>query len=213
MEYITGRTLAEMKGYSDHKSWVRGTLKQLNRKTPGYDYKMVEEIAGDPVYAFIDVGRWSARCPDCNGSEYVDPDDPEPVFYCFSCGNEKNGGRWRPVIVPSPEDRAKIEAELNKRPVEPGIGPSRLHKVINEKPLIFISGRGALARSWEPYESVEDLRKQNEIIKKVDRGRVGDSALPVQRCRFCKLPVPPPARGGVQRCGRCGSELMEEIKK
>jgi len=36
-------------------------------------------VAGDPVTAFVDFGRWLAACDGCGGLEYVTSTDPIPV--------------------------------------------------------------------------------------------------------------------------------------
>lgn len=71
-------------------------------------------IEGDdlPVEAFIDYGRWLARCY-CGNVEYVTPTDP--IFFCHSCGNSHVSGKSRPVIFPK---RYKdIENAMLKREV------------------------------------------------------------------------------------------------
>jgi hypothetical protein len=62
-----------------------------------------------PVQARILYGRWMADCPECNGANDVDPN--EPVFLCTSCG-------WPGMLtrVLFPENSEAIEHELLKRP-------------------------------------------------------------------------------------------------
>lgn len=73
-------------------------------------YKFVEDrVAGNPVHARIDYGRWIADC-ECGGAEMVDP--VEPIFFCCACGNRVTSGRARKVIFP--KDRTKIEDGIMK---------------------------------------------------------------------------------------------------
>ena len=84
--------------------------------------------------ASVDFGRWLADCPDCNGAEYVDPD--EPVFFCLSCGNEDNNHQARPVVFP--EDKKDIESDLLKQPVKRKSG------------FMAFPQDGKTPRSWRP---------------------------------------------------------------
>ena len=54
------------------------------------------DARGKPVKARIDHERLIADC-ECNGAEYVDPDDLR--FFCHSCGNKSNDGYYRPVTL------------------------------------------------------------------------------------------------------------------
>jgi hypothetical protein len=77
-----------------------------------YNHNYVNDrVAGIPVYARIDYGRWIADC-ECGGAEYVDPETP--LFFCMSCGNKGTSGRARKVEFP--KDRIKIEIETMKQP-------------------------------------------------------------------------------------------------
>jgi len=76
----------------------------------GHNY-IDDRVAGIPVYARIDWGRWIADC-ECGGAEYVDHE--EPLFFCMSCGNSGTSGRARKVIFP--KNREAIEIETMKHP-------------------------------------------------------------------------------------------------
>ncbi len=91
----------------------------------------------EPVVAWIDAGRWIARCPDaiCNGVEYVAPS--EPFLWCCGCANVAAFGRWRRVAFPA--DRERIERILSARPY-------------------------AQMRTWWPIQSAEDLVSENEHL-------------------------------------------------
>lgn len=77
--------------------------------------------------ARVEHGRWLVDCPGCSGAELADIS--EPVFLCLSCGNKFAGNL--PVAVAFPQQRAEIEAVLEKRPRE--------------------------NQNWSDKESVEDL--------------------------------------------------------
>lgn len=92
-----------------------------------------------PLTARINHGVWIASCP-CRT-----PGDPAPGLvvwlaapwgWCLRCRNRETGGWWRPVTVPSAEERAAIEAALDAR-------PSRS------------------AWNWEPGESTAALLAEN----------------------------------------------------
>lgn len=70
-------------------------------------------MVGSPVIAYINAGRWLARC-ECGGCEFVDLE--QPLFMCCSCWNAGVGHRWR--VVRLPRARAEIEAVLLARPKE-----------------------------------------------------------------------------------------------
>jgi hypothetical protein len=97
-----------------------------------------------------------ASCPDCNGAEYVDPDDP--FFFCLSCGNVTLEGYARRVIFPKNMD--EIEVELLKRPVDDRIGANACDRAMKSKPVYK-----GLSRSWNPGESVADLKRQLAFSK------------------------------------------------
>jgi hypothetical protein len=116
----------------------------------GWDGKTVE---GEPVLAFVNNGRWGARCKVCSNPMYVSV--LTPVFYCAECGNGGSSAAW-PVQFPA--ERESIEAELLKR--ELVVDESRL--VRNEVELSFVATpmTPGLARNWRPGVSVEDLERE-----------------------------------------------------
>jgi hypothetical protein len=148
-----------------------------------------QEPTGAPVVARIWQGQWISDC-ECNGASFVDPD--EPVFVCFSCGNRANGNKPRPVTFPPTEERLEIERLLLERPVDDMAGLTDLERAGMAKPVLFVEVEieeepsipdvmqaietGApieikksirtlpLVRSWEPHETVDDLRKQQEAV-------------------------------------------------
>ena len=73
----------------------------------------VDQVAvGHEVIAYINHGRWVADCPNCNGAELLNKD--EPRFYCLSCYNEHVGNRF--VLVVWPAELEKLEDQLLLRP-------------------------------------------------------------------------------------------------
>ena len=79
-----------------------------------FNHKFVNDrVAGVPVNARIDWGRWIADC-ECGGAEYVDPN--EPLFFCMSCGNKITSGRARKVIFPKNIDEIETKTMKNTDP-------------------------------------------------------------------------------------------------
>jgi hypothetical protein len=94
---------------------------------------------GPPMVAEINHGVWIASCA-CRS-----PGDPAPgcivwlaapLGWCVRCSNAAAGGRWRPIVLPEPDERAAIEAALAVRP-------------------------SVETRNWTPGETVADLARQN----------------------------------------------------
>lgn len=142
-----------------------------------------QEPTGTPVQARIWQGQWIADC-ECNSASFVDPE--EPIFFCFGCGNRSNGSKPRPVIFPA--KRQEIERLILERPVDDLAGLTDMERAGMARPVLFVevneeivepnlaAGHGAsapltkrkvvrtlpLVRSWEPGETVEDLRRQQD---------------------------------------------------
>ena len=147
-----GRILPRIKKFQE--GWRnRGAIIQVD-----------EAVEGKPVYAEINQGAWIAQC-ECGGAEFVAPD--EPVFFCCSCVNRANQSKLRPVIFP--DDIAAIEAELLSRKVNDVRGITDKERAFLATPLITFKdeqgGEHPATRSWVPGETVEDLKKQNKMIK------------------------------------------------
>jgi hypothetical protein len=85
----------------------------------------------DPVFAYVNHGRWVADC-ECNNAQLVDPADPR--FYCIDCFNVAFGGRWRAVTFPT--EVAGIQTVLEQRPERK-------------------------RQNWQPGETVELLEAEN----------------------------------------------------
>ena len=90
--------------------------------------------------ARVDHGRWLADCPFCTGAEMVSKQDHR--FFCHSCLNAEVNGDW--IGVQFPSNVAAIEEVLLER-------------------------ANSTNRHWYPHESVEDLRKENALMR--ERGR------------------------------------------
>lgn len=81
-----------------------------------------DQVAGVPVPAVVNHGRWIVRCPvfiddanrtTCSGAQIASRDDHR--FFCVECGNPHVDGRWLPVAWP--DDPDAIDAALAVRPV------------------------------------------------------------------------------------------------
>ena len=95
----------------------------------------IEEAGFDktsfPVKAFVNKGNWLVLCPKCGGAEYA---WEEGWFFCCSCKHSYLRHKYRRLVFP--EDRARIEELLARRPLE--------------------------NRNWTPNETVEDLERENK---------------------------------------------------
>jgi len=150
---INGADIARENGCVDHRDFIR----RLPNKRHGIPTWNGKETNQDPVVARVDFGRWLADC-GCGGAEYVDPGDP--IFFCFSCGNADHGGNARRVIFPDSITLVSIEKTLLERPVIERIGKTDSQKAMNSIPALAM-----LARSWNPGETVKDLKDQHARSK------------------------------------------------
>ncbi|MGA2504191.1 MAG: hypothetical protein ABSG01_08895 [Anaerolineales bacterium] len=114
-------------------------------------------VAGTPVEACVDAGRWLAKCDGCGGMEYVTPSDP--IFFCHSCGNLANKRAARPVIFPPDEERKTIETALLKRGVTPGLAIGPIDQTRLSTPDV-----PGLLRSWQPGENADELQAQTSSL-------------------------------------------------
>lgn len=120
---------------------------------------------GAPVKARVWQGQWIADCEECHGACFIDPEDP--VFFCFGCGNRSNNSHLRPVEVPA--NWREIEQVLLERPVNDVAGLTDLERAALAKAVVIVEVETEdgllglpLVRSWEPHESVDDLRQQQD---------------------------------------------------
>lgn len=112
-----------------------------------------QSVQGDPIQAFVNSGRWLARCKECKTPIYVSW--RISVLYCPECSNGGSVSAWP---VEFPENRQEIEAELMKRAVVSSLGvPLRneIELALHSRPLV-----PGLGRDWLPGESVEQLRAE-----------------------------------------------------
>jgi len=151
MKLINGQSVAQENNCNTYREYI-AKLHTINKKRPSWNGVIDSKKI---VYARVDFGRWLADCPDCNGAEYVDHDDP--FFFCLSCGNKAINGNAYTVIFPSNLD--EIEDELLQRPVLDTIGNTDSEKALNAKSLLI-----GLSRSWVPGETIEDMKKQKKVL-------------------------------------------------
>ena len=142
----TGNDKAHEIGYDSLRSMIYDLARQRG-------FKLTGKISRDKVKARIDFGRWIADCP-CGGAGYVDPDDP--IFWCGSCGNEKHHGDFLTVVFP--KNREEIENEILARPVR--LLPEKMLSGPTQGAMNSIPVLPGLPRSWNPGESVEELKRQ-----------------------------------------------------
>lgn len=154
---ITARDLAERDHISNVADWLRKSSQEAMRRgiiRRAWDGK---SVSGTPVQAFVDFGRWLAKCDSCGGFCYVDPE--EKIFFCLRCGNQ-NSGMARPVLFPTDTD--KIEVALLARPaIEDDRARNPVEKAILGRPIVE-----GLARSWHPGQTVDGLQAENERLLK-----------------------------------------------
>jgi hypothetical protein len=150
---ITAKDVVAPAGFKTQRDWIAFLSQQQRHQL---DTPFTGKVQGDPVRARIDFGRWIADC-ECGGAEYVDPE--ELIFYCFSCGNRRNGGHARPVSFPP--NRDEIETIVLERPVDDARGRNKVERALLAKPLA-----PGLSRSWNPGETLGELRAQNKAGEK-----------------------------------------------
>lgn len=135
---------------------VSGIAKARNIVLP-----VVFDPSSDAVFARIWQGQWIADC-ECGGASFVEAD--EPIFFCFSCGNRRHGGRVRRVAFP--ENLEIIEALMLQRPVDDMAGLDDKERAGLAKPLILVEGKGGLSRNWNTGQSIDEIKQENTPIEK-----------------------------------------------
>jgi hypothetical protein len=178
------------------RAYIRKQQQNMHRRGIAVTIKDLDvEPKGSPVRARIWQGQWIADC-ECKSASFVDPD--EEVFFCFGCGNRAHGQKPRPVIFPPALERLEIERLLLERPVDDLAGLTDMERAGMAKPLLFVQveiedapstdevmqamQRGdtlkprkrtvtvPLTRSWEPGETIETLRvQQDDAVKAFQR--------------------------------------------
>lgn len=162
-DYVFGIDMAKRDGFAKREDWIKALSKKHLMGgviEAGYTGKK----KGQPVSARLDFERWLCDCPDpgCGGAELVDLD--EKIFFCLSCGNSANNGDAYPVKFPAKSQREAIYAELQKREQNRPPQQSKLLRAFNSRPKI-----PGLSRSWNPGETVADLKSQREKAEKHQR--------------------------------------------
>lgn len=123
-----------------------------------------ETVEGEPVRAFINNGRWGARCKVCNSPQYVSANTA--VLFCVECGNGNSGKAWG---VEFPAEREEIETALLAREVV--IDESRLIRNIVELSFSVRPKVPGLARHWRTGIRVEEIEQETEALKKGSKKR------------------------------------------
>ena len=102
----TAKDMPIVQRFGGNKGFVEGLVKQrwgadtvINWSTEG------------AVQAEINRSNWVVRCSLCNGAQVIEPGEP---FFCVDCLMTLNNRQAMAIVMP--EDRAKIEAILVKRP-------------------------------------------------------------------------------------------------
>lgn len=111
--------------------------------------KLGSAVAEPVTHAYVDLGRWVARCPFCPSAQVVHPDDPR--FLCGGadgCANHPVAGAYVPVVFPPARTRAAVERELVKR--------------INLRDRNFYPAGAARQHGRGAGETVADLRRENK---------------------------------------------------
>jgi len=112
---------------TSNEAFIRSMLKRETSPMP----TVTEE--GREITAEINHGRWIIRCPFCKGAELADKQDKR--FFCLSCHNKENGGKYVSVVFP--DEEVEIESELAKRGKE------------NQ-------------RNWKNPETLEGIKSENK---------------------------------------------------
>lgn len=141
---------AKEEGFDTPEDYHRGFVRKARAE------KFLQPWTGrttksNPVFAFVDRGRWIAKC-ECGAAEWC---APEHLYWCFECGNLETDGKARPVKFPT--DKDDIEAELLKRDIIIGAGKTPIQKTLAARPAVE-----RLGREWRRGEKMRQLIKQRE---------------------------------------------------
>src|SRR5688572_26347663 len=93
----------------DPQTYKRRHEQAIQKRRLEGDDSVKLTVVSTPVRARIDANRWLVDC-DCGGAAAASPEWPESR--CFGCGRIY-------THVEFPENRASIEAELEKQSYEP----------------------------------------------------------------------------------------------
>lgn len=174
MKIFTGQDRARELGFDTYRNFMIKLAVNNGKPWKG------EFTESNPLFAYVDNGRWSTMC-ECNSGYYVEPTDSE-FGYCPVCGNAVVDGAARRIIFP--EDKEDIEQELLERELISKIHPDKI-----DTQTILMPGLVRpkyIARNWQPGETVETLREEHKnaclenisdavikAVKKTRRGKHG----------------------------------------
>jgi hypothetical protein len=132
--------------------WMCAKSIDAKKISQGWDGHSIE---GEAALAFVNNGRWLARCKVCGNPMYVSW--KTPIAYCVECGNGGIPTAW-PVAFPP--EREEIEAVLLTRQLEIPRGKFIRNDVewaLNSIPVI-----PRLRRNWRLGMTVQQLLEANE---------------------------------------------------
>lgn len=153
---LTGDDKARDLGFVDFRDWLKRGYTLFPLVFQGRAPKWNGEACNAPsVTAYINGGRWLARCDECGSIEDVTPLDP--IFWCHRCGNSKRSGLALPVEFP--KNREAVESAVLARPVQDGAGFGDNDRAAAATPL------AGLRRDWTPEQSLADIRRENKEAK------------------------------------------------
>lgn len=108
-----------------------------------------ETVDEPAAVAYVDAGRWVARCPFCPSAQVVHPDDPR--FLCAGadgCANHPVAGAYVRLVFPAARQRRELERLLTARPS------------LRERNFVPAAAAARLGRP-QRAETVADLRREN----------------------------------------------------
>ena len=150
---LTADDKARDLGFADYRDWLRRGFTLYPLVFQGRAPKWTGETCKAPsVTAYINGGRWLAKCGECGSIEDVTPADP--IFWCHRCGCSKHAGCALPVVFP--KNIEAVEATVLARPVQDGVGFSDNDRAAGATPL------AGLRRDWTPEQSLADVRRENK---------------------------------------------------
>lgn len=139
---FTGLDRAKELGFTSYRDYLTALGIKYNHRWNG-------KANDKTVTARVDFGRWLADC-QCGAAQYVEPEQP---FYCAECGMAWNDNLACQVIFPG--IKQEVEEELMERPTL-----KRGRK--DQKTIQAPPAEPGLARSWNPTESVAELKEQRK---------------------------------------------------
>lgn len=103
-------------GVSDFPAWLDVMdARAVQLGFPRPPRPLGEAPDAEPVVATMNHGRWLAAC-GCGSAVMLFRGEAGRWFWCPSCGNPGAGGKLRPVLWPTPAERARIERDMESLP-------------------------------------------------------------------------------------------------